>query len=101
MNHMYIRHAVGSKLLLDSKAHIASYEIESEGTSSWKFVIHITDEQAAEQVMQHREEINLFVVDSSNPQHKTWYYSSKGTVEYDKTNRLLIIVADAKLDYSV
>lgn len=101
MNHMYIRHVVGSRLLLDSKKHTSSYEIESDGTSSWKFIIQITDDQAAEQVIQHKDEINLFVVESSNPQHKTWYYSSKGNARYDKANGLLIVVADAKLDYTV
>lgn len=101
MNHMYIRHAIGSRLLLDSKEHAASYELEPEEPSSWKFIIRITDENAAEQVVRHKDEMNLFVVDSSNPQQKTWYYSSKGAVEYDKTSGILIIIADAKLDYSV
>ncbi|MBW7476091.1 hypothetical protein K0T92_15200 [Paenibacillus oenotherae] len=101
MNHMYIRHAVGGRQLLDSIQHTAGYEVEEAGSGNWKFVIRITDEHAAQQVLQHKNEMNLFVIGSGNTSSKTWYYSSDGNVQYDRTNSMLVIVADAKLDYSV
>jgi len=61
----------------------------------------LQDEQLAEQVIRQRNELNLFVVDPDQPDHKTWYYSTHGDVEYDKENRLLTIYADVEISYNV
>jgi hypothetical protein len=100
MGHMYIRHAVGSRLLWDSQKNNCSFEVANiEG--SWRFIIEVTDDILAQQVLSNRNELNIFVIAEDDPNHKTWYYSTKGLVEYNTTARLITIIADMKLDYVV
>jgi hypothetical protein len=99
MDHMYIRHAVGSRLFLDSEKHDANFQIQKQG-EVWVFNINVVDENMVEQILQHCNELNIFVTSNSNPKHKSWYYSSAGIVEYDKINSKLVLVADHKLDYT-
>lgn len=100
MNQMYIRHTVGSRLLLDSVKHNADFDILPVD-GHWRFVIRLSDDKVAEEVLKFRDELNLFVVNDEQPSVKTWYYSSDGVVDYDKGTRTLTITADAKLDYNV
>ncbi|MED4602314.1 hypothetical protein P9314_16735 [Paenibacillus validus] len=100
MNQMYIRHTVGSRLLLDSVKHTADFDIQPVD-GQWQFVIRLADDKVAEEVLKFRDELNLFVVDDEKPDVKTWYYSSDGRVDYDKAGRTLTIIADARLDYNV
>jgi hypothetical protein len=99
MNHMYIRHTIGSRLFLDSEKHNAEYSIERTD-EHWKFSIHILDEKVVEDVLHHRDELNIFVIEANKPNEKSWYYSKDGTVEYDKESQNLIILADVKVDYA-
>jgi hypothetical protein len=100
MGHMYIRHAVGSLLLWDSKKHNCSYSIE-QIDGCWRFVIEVPDEAIAQQVMSNHQDLNIFVIEEDNPNHKTWYYSKKSDVEYDKAARTITIVADVQTEYVV
>jgi hypothetical protein len=100
MGHMYIRHAVGSRLLWDSLKHNCRYTVDQLDTN-WKFVIEVTDDALAEQVMANRNDLNLFIVADHDPNHKTWYYSSEGIAEYDAKSRQITIIADKELSYLV
>jgi hypothetical protein len=100
MDHMYIRHAIGGTLFLDSVKHNCSYEIQTVN-DIWKFVIEVSDDNAAEEVVKNRNELNIFVLAQDNPDHKTWYYTTHGEVDYDKANHKLTILADVRMDYSV
>ncbi|MEX2460733.1 MAG: hypothetical protein WD469_05455 [Paenibacillaceae bacterium] len=100
MGHLYIRHAVGSLLLWDSKKHNCSYSIE-QLDRTWKIVVEVTDEALAEQVMSNRQDLNIFVIDEGNPHHKTWYYSKQSIVDYDQAARIITIVADVQTEYVV
>jgi siroheme synthase (precorrin-2 oxidase/ferrochelatase) len=100
MENMYIRHAVGSLLLWDSKKHNCSYSIE-QLNGAWKIIIEVTDEALAEKVMSNRQDLNIFVVDEDNPNHKTWYYSKQSIVDYDQLARTITIIADVQTEYVV
>jgi hypothetical protein len=100
MGHMYIRHAVGSRLLWDSMKHNCSYKVDQIDTN-WKFIIEVSDETLAEQVMSNRNDLNLFIVPDNDPNRKTWYYSTEGLVEYDADAKTITIIADKELDYVV
>jgi hypothetical protein len=100
MGHMYIRHAVGSRLLWDSLKHNCSYKVE-QIDANWKFVIEVSDHALAEQVISNRNDLNIFVVADNDPNHKTWYYSTQGLVEYHAESREITIIADMQMDYVV
>jgi hypothetical protein len=100
VGHMYIRHAVGSRLLWDSLKHNCSYKIDQIDTN-WRFVIEVSDDALAEQVMSNRNDLNIFVVADNDPNHKTWYYSTQGLADYDAESRKITIIADMQMDYVV
>ncbi|BBH22908.1 hypothetical protein Back11_42530 [Paenibacillus baekrokdamisoli] len=101
MDHMYIRHSVGSTLFFDSKKHAGTYALEEINDTSHIFTIHEADEALAKLLIENREELNLFVVPNGNPHKKTWYYSTDGLIEYDKAAQQFIIRTDRKLGYDV
>jgi hypothetical protein len=100
MDHMYIRHAVGSRLLWDSLKNNCGFEVELID-GCWRFIIEVTDAILAEQVLSNRNELNIFVVAENKPNHKSWYYSSKGLVDYDPTANKITIFADVLTNYVV
>jgi hypothetical protein len=100
MRHLYIRHAIGSRLLWDSQKNNCGFEV-AEIDGSWRFNIEVTDDIMAEKLLSNRNELNIFVIDEDDPNHKTWYYSTKGLVEYNSTTRLITIIADKQMDYIV
>jgi hypothetical protein len=87
-------------LLLDTNIHGGTYEIH-EGDGQWTFTINIADRNAADKVLQFKDQINIFVNSAIDPKQKTWYYSSDGNVSYDADSQQLTIVADSKMDYNV
>jgi hypothetical protein len=100
MNHLYIRHTVGGKLLLDSKKHNTSYSIQlDQDQSTWTFSIALSDDEVAEQVLASKAELNIFVIGNA-PNEKSWYYTQNGDVMYDKKEQKLIIAADYRFDYT-
>lgn len=101
MNHMYIRHAVGSTLLFDSKKFEGSYTMEPVGEDGYIFTIQHADDALAALLLLNRNDLNVFVVPQDDPHKKIWYYSAEGLVEYDKGTQRLIIRTDRKLAYSV
>lgn len=100
MHHMYIRHTVGGRLFLDTKLHQTRYEIvEKDGC--WQFHIHLSDENLANDILKHRDELNIFEVTEGQTHQKTWYYTRDGSVEYDQASKRLTIYANSKMDYPV
>ncbi|WP_284637771.1 hypothetical protein [Paenibacillus silviterrae] len=97
---MYIRHAVGGRLFLDSEKHQTAFDL-SRSENGWTFTIDLAEEQLAEELMKNRLELNIFVVDEDRQNQKSWYYSSDGAITYNKEERKLIIAADARMDYNV
>jgi hypothetical protein len=100
MDHMYIRHTLRNLLLLDSKKHNLNYSIEHLN-NIWKFTIDISDTLIIEQILDNKNEINIFVVKDGDAHNKTWYYSSEGDIQYDPSKQQLYITVDNKNEYSV
>jgi hypothetical protein len=100
MDHMYIRHTVGGTLFLDTKKHNLTYELTgSDG--KWTFTVPAVEEPIADALLKNKDELNLFVAPENDPGRKAWYYTSSGDIHYDRTSKMLTIVADVKFDYSV
>lgn len=89
---LLIRHAIGSRLFYQTK----DYEIKPKG-DMWIISVSISEEEA-QQVVNFREELNLFDVEENQ---KTWYYSSNADVKFNMVNHKLIISADHKTVYPV
>ncbi|RXT15408.1 hypothetical protein [Ammoniphilus sp. CFH 90114] len=100
MEHMYIRHTVGGRLFLDTKKHNVNYSLQFLD-EKWAITIHILDRRMAEAIVDHRDELNIFVVTEGQTSQKSWYYTRYGNVKYDQENQELTIIADSKMDYSV
>jgi hypothetical protein len=98
MNHMYIRHTLGGRLFLDSEKHHAPYSI-NHVNDQWIFTIKLGDKNIAEEILQHRNELNIFMI-GEKPNQKSWFYSKDGTVNFDELNSTLTIVADIRMDYT-
>ena len=102
MDHMYIRHSVGSTLFFDSRKHAGSYSMEPASSGEgYAFTIHQADEALAELLLFNRNELNIFVVPHDDPHKKTWYYSTNGLAEYHADTQQFIIRTDRQLHYSV
>lgn len=99
MEHLYIRHVFGGKALLDSERHQASFRLE-QAENCWRFAIE-PGHADIKRLLQLRDELNIFVVSKEDPACKTWYYTSDGNVRFDDKEGKIIILADAKFDYTV
>lgn len=100
MDHLYIRHTVGGRLFYDSKLHGSGYTMETKGRCT-VFTLLELDEAIAAGILQFREELNLFLVSDGEHQRKSWFYPSRGELEYGPALRTLRIHADVRHDYSV
>ncbi|MEH7224038.1 hypothetical protein V7112_09525 [Bacillus sp. JJ1566] len=89
---LLIRHSIGSRLFYQTE----EYEIHPE-QDRWVISIKISEEEAKE-VIKFKEELNLFDVEENQ---KTWYYTSDGSVEFNKDKCIIMIIADHKTVYPV
>lgn len=99
---MYIKHSIGGQTFFDGMKREGRYEmVEKPGGTIFRMKIGNAAE--ANELVKFRNELNIFVVDSNphQPQQKTWYYTSKGQVEYDSHQGVVEILADGKITYPV
>lgn len=101
MDHMYIRHSVGSTLFFDSKQHNGIFTVEEINEDHYIFTIHEADEALAQLLIENRDGLNVFVVPNGDSHKKTWYYSANGFIEYNKVTQQVVIKTDNKLKYNV
>lgn len=100
MDHFYIRHVLGGQLFFDSKLHNKTFTIEPED-GCWIFTINELEEDSAQAMLEQRDKLNLFVVPPGDSGQKSWYYTSKGDLSYNKATQQLTIRADHRMDYSI
>ncbi|WCN37250.1 hypothetical protein [Aneurinibacillus uraniidurans] len=101
--HFYIRHAIGSRLLLDSIQHQFGYALEPH-SDKWKFTIEVNRPDLVEEIMDLKAELNLFVIenDLDGIVQKWWYYDSgEPAIAFDQTKNVLTIMVDSKKGYTV
>jgi hypothetical protein len=100
---LYIRNVFGGKALLEANKSGLSFDIrhvpESDG---WHIKLHVEDVRIAEQVLNCKEELNVFVVEQreGEPQRKWWYPPAAETVRYDENTRELSFFAGKRLSYN-
>lgn len=104
MKNLYIRHAIGSKLLLDCQQLQLSFEITSLQDSE-EIRIDKADEDIFEVLITNRNELNIFIVDTNEngaTTKKDWYYATdQPQILFDADKRTLSIIVDSKMSYPV
>jgi hypothetical protein len=95
MDRLYIRHTVGGQLFFDSQQHQCPYEIEV-GEESWIITFTIQDITIVDPLLDHRDELNIFVVPDHMPEQRIWFYTRHGEVRYDAEHKKMIITADSR-----
>ncbi|MEV5029834.1 hypothetical protein [Paenibacillus sp. LPE1-1-1.1] len=95
-----VKHAVGGRMIIDSNKHDVSYTLVPQG-QGWKFTVSVPWGPMIEELLAHKEELNVFVFQEfdDQPTLKTWYYIKDGTVEFDAAESKLTIIADSRIEY--
>jgi hypothetical protein len=97
---LYIRHAVGSRLLLDCRHDELPFGIiPQEG--KWRIVIGNVHRDTYELLDSNGKELNLFVVNNREKStEKDWYYASDyPELSYSDEDKTVTIVVDSKMSY--
>ncbi|MFJ8247414.1 hypothetical protein [Peribacillus asahii] len=87
---LMIRHSIGSRLLCQTNI----YNIEQRD-DCWLISVPV-DEETASKVLDFQDEINIFEVKENE---KTWFYSSEAQINFQHSNKKLVILADYKTVY--
>ena len=99
---LYVKHAVGSRMLLDTK-ELGGFLHLSEVPGGWRFEISGVDLDAAREIADFREELNLFYLEEGEGEErqKWWYYGHKTPdIDYEANGRVLHITVDTRKAYS-
>ncbi|WP_419890275.1 hypothetical protein [Paenibacillus xylanexedens] len=95
-----VKHAVTGRGLANSKTDSLSYRFQQERTG---FIFTVTglDEQIVKQIMELRQELNVFrfVQRKDQPLLKHWYYADGERVVYDRESHTLSIYAKSEIRY--
>ncbi|WP_419875711.1 hypothetical protein [Candidatus Pristimantibacillus sp. PTI5] len=95
-----VKHAVGGRMFIDSNKQDVPYTLIPQG-QGWKFTVSMPWGPMIEDVLAHKEELNVFVFQEfdDQPTLKTWYYVKDGPVEFDAAESKLTIIADSRIEY--
>lgn len=96
-----IHHAVGSRVFFDSDREGVEFHVgEDEG--AWRFTVQSPRTSAIEQVLEFKDELNVFIFREENGQsaEKIWFYAGRGDVTYDDDSRELCIVTHGRIAYN-
>lgn len=100
--HFYIRHTIGSRLLLDSITHGITYDVHPH-MGKWKFVIALHGaSDRVEDILRFKGELNLFIAETmeDGKLQKWWYYDSREPeIEFDKENNTVTMIVDSRKGY--
>ena len=96
---LYIRHAIGSRLLLDCKPLQLPFNISHDGESNqWRISIGNIEKEIVDRLVLNEKSLNIFFQDVDG--RKDWYYASHSPqLTYHKKDRTLTIVVDSKMSY--
>ncbi|EGL16983.1 MULTISPECIES: hypothetical protein [Paenibacillus] len=99
---LYVKHAVGSRMLLDTK-EVGGFLHLSEVPGGWRFEISGVDLDAAREIADFKDELNLFYLEEGEEEEpqKWWYYGHKTPeIDYEANGRVLHITVDTRKAYS-
>lgn len=100
--HLYIKHAVGSRMLLDVSGTQKPFTLQ-EVASGWKFAIEDIDADIASMLETNAQALNLFYFNEQpgSLTQKAWFYDKDvPRIEYDADTRRCTIQLDSKMDYN-
>ncbi|TDF96614.1 hypothetical protein [Paenibacillus piri] len=101
--HLYIKHAVGSRMLFDVSASGNAFELLSSSGGGWKFVIADVEPDTVQCLRDNLMELNLFyfIEQPGQPVQKSWLYDKAcPVIEYDDGSRQCVIEVDSKVEYN-
>lgn len=99
---LYIKHAVGSRMLLDVSGTHKPFSL-NESPRGWSFVIESVEPAAAELLNRYAADLNLFyfVEQPGQPIRKKWFYDKDiPLIQYDPATGRLTIELDAMMEYN-
>lgn len=99
---LYIKHAVGSRMLLDVSGTHKPFEL-MKSAKGWSFIIEKVDSAEAELLSHYARDLNLFyfVEQPGQPIEKKWFYDKDlPQIEYDPASGRLTINLNAMMDYN-
>ncbi|MFD0680318.1 MULTISPECIES: hypothetical protein [unclassified Paenibacillus] len=100
--HLYIKHAVGSRMLFDVSGRNKTFEL-SDCSGGWKIVIADVEPETAQLLVSNDMELNIFyfVEQPGQPVQKNWLYDKdRPLISYDNVSRQCVIQVDSKMDYN-
>ncbi|GIQ68821.1 hypothetical protein DUZ99_13715 [Xylanibacillus composti] len=95
-----VKHAVGGRTFIDSDKSPLHYQYKQQG-DEWLFVVDMPRNEAVEEILRWKEELNVFLFHSNSdqPTKKTWFYVKDGPVEYVDGAGQLRITAQSRIEY--
>ncbi|PZE22605.1 hypothetical protein [Paenibacillus xerothermodurans] len=99
--HLYIKHAVGSRMLFDVSGANKPFKLEQTG-GGWTLTIHDVDPTTVELLRHNLRELNIFYFEeqAGHAAVKSWLYDKDcPAIEYDDARRC-VIRGDTKMDYT-
>ncbi|MCS7459336.1 hypothetical protein N0M98_04220 [Paenibacillus doosanensis] len=100
--HLYIKHAVGSRMLFDVSGDGKPFTLE-EASAGWTFQIEDVDPATAALLEENAQDLNLFyfIQQPGEPIQKAWFYDKdRPRIEYDAGNRRCTLHVDSRMAYS-
>ncbi|WDL98529.1 hypothetical protein [Alicyclobacillus sp. ALC3] len=96
-----IHHAVGSRVFFDSDREGVGFDVRQDG-DTWQFTVQSPRTPACEQVLEFKDELNVFIFREENGQsaEKVWFYAGHGDVTYDDALQQLRIVTHGRITYN-
>jgi hypothetical protein len=100
---LHIRHAIGSRVLLDSVRDNIHYAVEPY-LGEWRFILKGSWPEQVKQILQFKKELNIFITEKNEDGsiQKWWYYDKKEPrMEFNEVDKILTILVDSKQGYTV
>ncbi len=96
-----IHHAVGSRVFFDSDRESAEFQVGQDG-ETWHFTVQSPRTPAIDQVLEFKDELNVFIFREENGQsaEKVWFYTGHGDVTYHDDSQQLRIVTHGRITYN-
>lgn len=101
-NKLYIKHAVGSRMLLDVSGTQKPFEL-AECPRGWSFVIEQVDAETVQQLRGCARDLNIFyfVEQPGQPVHKRWFYDKDiPQLHHNAETGCLTIEIDSMMEYN-
>ncbi|MFD1953308.1 hypothetical protein ACFSL6_03705 [Paenibacillus thailandensis] len=100
---LLLKHAVGGKVLLDTAAEEAPYELSrAEKGGEWRLAIETPRKDWVQALLYGKLELNVFLFPApvdGQPVRKLWFYLGEKGAAYDAEARKLLLSGPSHIEY--